>query len=176
VKFSNIAWILRISCIMLVATTRAMVDCYARARESPCAMQITTLGNAPEARIIHIKKVLGQPQNVACLPRLRLNGSDYTRLSVVHHHGNTPLSGHYTATVDTEGAVYQCDDVNVNPLTLQLDSAWDNCYLAFFPTDLSQAGSLRWEQPTPSSRGTHYCWQRFTTRRKPDDQGTPPCE
>ena len=95
------------------------------------AQQMTTLDNAPEALIIHIKKVPGQPQDVACSPRLRLNGSDYRRLSVVHHHGNTPLLGHYTATVDTEGAVYQCDDFNVNPLTLQLDSAWDNCYLAF---------------------------------------------
>ena len=95
------------------------------------AQQMTTLDSAPEALIIHIKKVPGQPQDVACSPRLRLNGSDYLRLSVVHHHGNTPLSGHYTATVDTEGAVYHNDDFNVNPMTLPLNSAWENCYLAF---------------------------------------------
>ena len=109
------------------------IETYTCAECGGCgAQQMTTLDTAPEALIVHVKKVPGQPQDVACSPRLRLNDFDYVRISAVHHHGNTPSSGHYTATVDTENSSYHCNDHIVQPLTLPIESPWDNCYLSFF--------------------------------------------
>ena len=64
--------------------------------------QQTRLVSAPETLIVHSKKVPGQSRDVVCALHLHLHGSDYVRVSAVHHHGDTPLVGHYTATVQND--------------------------------------------------------------------------
>jgi ubiquitin carboxyl-terminal hydrolase 10 len=65
-------------------------------------------------------------------PRHR-SGADYELIAVVHHHGRTPASGHYTADVrQPESRWLRFDDaeLSVVPLARVVDDA--KAYLLFY--------------------------------------------
>ena len=74
------------------------------------ARQQVAISDLSDFLIIHVKKVPAQTVDVTSEPRLRLCGQDFQRFAVIHHSGDSPCEGHYTATVSTREGTYHCDD------------------------------------------------------------------
>ena len=88
----------------------------------------TRIAAVPEFLIVHINKYadglgLTTPQYV------RVADTSMERVTVMHHDGHTPESGHYTATIAAkEDLSYFCNDEKVAPWR---DLSWPNSYLIF---------------------------------------------
>ena len=95
------------------------------------ARQQTALGDLPPFLIVHVNKFAGLATGVTAEATVRLSGTDLDRFAAVHHMGETPNSGHYTATVATKTMAYDCDDRFVGSLADGLANAWQNTYLVF---------------------------------------------
>ena len=80
--------------------------------------------------MVHVNKEAG----VCSIPSeaaVRLSGQDFERFAVVSHMGETPYSGHYTATVRQGQMAYLCDDPRVLAQPHLCAEAWPNAYIVF---------------------------------------------
>lgn len=60
-------------------------------------------------------------------------GADYDLIAVVHHHGRTPASGHYTADVrQPDGKWLRFDDADLSAVSLARVVDDNKAYLLFY--------------------------------------------
>ena len=103
------------------------------------ARQQIALGDLPPFLVVHVNKKAGTATSLPAESRVRISGTDLDRFAAVHHTGETPKNGHYTATVTTPGMAYYCDDSTAAPRPNLSASAWDNAYLIFFQKSCGDA-------------------------------------
>ena len=66
-----------------------------------------------------------------CLNRdMLVTSNGYNLIGSIHHHGNTPTSGHYTSNIFYSDSAYLCNDIHIVPLNYFEPS--DSVYMAFY--------------------------------------------
>ena len=97
-----------------------------------------TLGELPSFLLVHVNTQTGGATQLPAEPNVHVSGAELDRFAVVHHIGEAPMSGHYTATVTASGKLaYICDDCTITHQPGAYANAWQRAYLIFLRSSLA---------------------------------------
>jgi ubiquitin C-terminal hydrolase len=69
--------------------------------------------------------------NISIDERFTLKGCAYELIGIIHHHGQTAISGHYTAWVKYN-QFFVCNDVHVKPVNIHENIKTDTGYILIY--------------------------------------------